>query len=54
MEVLAIPLLATCYLVTGLYALLAAAVASCCLLAVGGVLLRQLGRDAIDSITYRR
>ncbi len=52
MELLAIPLLTACYLVTGLYALLAAVVASCCLAAVGAVLVRRLGQDALDTITH--
>jgi len=52
MEPLAIPLLAACYLVTGLYALVATGVAACCLVAVGVVLVRRLGADAVDIITY--
>ena len=52
MEALQTLLLIVYYLVTGLYILVAATVASSCLAAVSFVLLRGLARDTIDAITY--
>lgn len=52
MEALQTLLLIAYYLVTGLYILVAATVASSCLAAVTFVLLRGLAQDTIDSITY--
>jgi hypothetical protein len=52
MEALTTLLLIAYYLLTGLYILVAACVASSCLLAVGWVFVRGLARDAIDSITF--
>jgi hypothetical protein len=52
MEALQTLLLIAYYLLTGLYILVAATVASSCLAAVSFVFLRGLARDALDSITY--
>ena len=52
MEALASLVLVTCYVVTGLYVVVAACVASCCLFAVGAPLVREVAREAIDYVTY--
>jgi len=51
-EALASLVLVTCYVVTGLYVVVAACVASGCLFAVGALLVRDVARDTIDYVTY--
>jgi len=47
-------LLVVYYVVVGLYALIAAGVATSCLTAVTIVVIRQMAGDAVDTVTYRR
>jgi hypothetical protein len=52
MHGLATALVIVYYVVLGLYALIAAGVATSCLVAVTVVVIRQLARDVVDAVAY--
>jgi hypothetical protein len=52
MHLLSVPLLVIYYVVMAVYLLIAAGVATSCLVAVGAILVRRLAGDAVDYFTY--